>query len=147
MSLQVLWPDMDEPYIPNYRPEEEWDELMPEEDETPCVLLGDDGGCLVYNYRPMTCRLNGIPLIDISGEVFFEEWCTLNFIGKDPLSEESLRWGFRSNFRTELELFHLFTERMIGRSVNELDTFIPTALLIDFKNFEWRGWWERSGLN
>jgi Fe-S-cluster containining protein len=145
LSLQALWPDFAEPYILNYRPEEEWEQLMPEEDETPCVLLGDDGKCLVYNYRPMTCRLNGLPLVDISGEVFFDEWCTLNFIGKDPLHQESLRWDFRRHFRTELELFHLFSKQLIGRSINELDTFIPTALFIDFERYDWRGWFVRSG--
>jgi Fe-S-cluster containining protein len=143
-SLQAFWPEFAAPYILNCRPEEEWEDLMPEEDETPCVLLGADGKCKVYDHRPMTCRLNGIPLIDISGEIFFDEWCTLNFIGKDPLSEESLRWSFRSHFRTELDLFHLFTEQMLGRPVNELDTFIPTALLIDFESFDWRGWWARA---
>jgi hypothetical protein len=146
LSLQALWPEFASPHILNYRPEEDWEELMPEEDETPCVLLGADGKCLVYDHRPMTCRLNGIPLIDVSGEVFFDEWCTLNFTGKDPLADESLRWNFRSLFRTELELFHLFTERMFGRSVNELDTFIPTALLTDFESFDWRGWLARSGI-
>jgi Fe-S-cluster containining protein len=146
VTLQALWPEFTPPFILNHRPEEEWEDLMPEEDDTPCVLLGTDGTCLVYEYRPMTCRLNGIPLIDISGEVFFDEWCTLNFIGNDPLAQESLRWAFRSHFRTELELFHLFTKQKIGHAVNELDTFIPTALLVDFVNFDWRGWWVRSGM-
>lgn len=26
-----------------------------------CPLLADDGACLMYNYRPITCRLYGIP--------------------------------------------------------------------------------------
>jgi Fe-S-cluster containining protein len=140
LSLQSLWPEFKLPYILNYRPEEDWEELMPEEDETPCALLGDDGKCLVYNCRPMTCRLNGLPLIDISGEAFYDEWCTLNFIGKDPLNNENLRWKFRGHFQSELKLFHLFTEQLLGHPVNELDTFIPTALLIDFAQFDWRGW-------
>ena len=140
LSLQALWPEYAEPYVLNYRPEGDWDELMPEEDETPCVLLGDDGNCLVYDYRPMTCRLNGLPLVDVSGEVFFEEWCTLNFIGKDPLCQENLRWKFRKHFQDELGLFHQFTKKLIGSPVNELDTLIPTALLIDFEKFDWCGW-------
>ena len=139
-SLQSVWPEFTRPFILNVRPEDEWEGLMPEEDETPCVLLGPDGNCLVYDYRPMTCRLNGLPLVDISGEVFYDEWCTLNSIGKDPLDNENLRWKFRKHFQSELKLFHLFTERLLGRPVNELDTFIPTALLIDFERFDWRCW-------
>jgi Fe-S-cluster containining protein len=146
LSLHALWPEFAAPFVLNYRPEEDWEDLMPEEDETPCVLLGADGRCLLYDHRPMTCRLNGIPLVDISGEVFFDEWCTLNFIGKDPLGERSLRWGFRSHFRTELELFRLFSERLLGGPVNELDTFIPTALLVDFEHFDWQGWCTHSGI-
>ena len=140
VSLQKLWPEFTLPYLLNYRPEEDWEDLMPEEDETPCVLLGADGNCLVYDYRPMTCRLNGLPLIDVSGEPFYDEWCTLNFTGKDPLHQEGLRWKFRAHFQAELDLFHLFTRELLGRPVNELDTFIPTALMIDFDEFDWHGW-------
>lgn len=113
---------------------------MPEDDETPCVLLGANGNCLLYDYRPMTCRLNGLPLVDISGDAFCEEWCTLNFIGKDPFHLEGLSWKFREHFQAELNLFHLFTAKLFGRPINELDTFIPTALLIDFEKFDWSGW-------
>lgn len=145
LHMQSLWPEFNLPYILNYRPEDDWEDLMPEEDETPCALLGDDGKCLVYAYRPMTCRLNGLPLVDISGEIFYDEWCTLNFVGKDPLDNENLRWKFRRHFQSELKLFHRFTEQLLGQPVNELDTFIPTALLIDFEKFDWRAWGGKTG--
>jgi Fe-S-cluster containining protein len=139
-GLQKFWPEFAEPYLLNYRPEEEWEELMPDDDETPCPLLGSDGRCLVYEHRPMTCRLHGLPLVDVSGEVMHDEWCTLNFDGEDPLKREELRWEFTRLFRDELGLFQQFTERLIGAPINELDTFIPTALLIDFARFDWRRW-------
>jgi Fe-S-cluster containining protein len=144
LSLQALWPEFTLPYILNYRPDEEWEELMPEEDETPCPLLGVDGSCLVYAYRPMTCRLNGVPLIDVSGEEFFDEWCTLNFTGEEPLGRKELRWEFNRLFRDELRQFRRFTEMLLGFPVSELDTFIPTALLIDFAGFDWRSWGEKA---
>ncbi len=139
-KLHSLWPEFAPPYILNYRPEEEWDDLMPEEDETPCVLLGEDGRCLIYENRPMTCRLHGLPLVDISGEIMHDEWCTLNFVKKDPLKREELRWEFDRLFRDELRLFRLFTAKLFGFPVSELDTFIPTALLIDFAGFDWHRW-------
>ena len=145
-ELQGLWPDFREPYALNYRPEEEWEALMPEDDETPCPLLGNDGRCLLYAFRPMTCRLNGIPLVDSSGEVFFEEWCTLNFTGTDPLAMEEMRGEFRRMFADELLLFQQFTAALFNRQVNELDTFIPTALLIDFAGFDWPAWLQRTRL-
>lgn len=139
-TMQGLWPEFAPPYTLNYRPEEEWEALMPDDDEIPCVLLGDNGRCLVYDYRPMTCRLHGLPLIDKSGEVLHDEWCTNNFTGNDPLDLAGLRWEFLSLFRRELLLFRDFTSRLLKENVSELDTFIPTALFIDFAGFPWEEW-------
>ncbi|MFZ3208869.1 MAG: YkgJ family cysteine cluster protein [Geobacteraceae bacterium] len=144
-SLKAAWPEYGAPYILNHRPDEEWGELMPEDDETPCVLLGDDGACLVYDHRPMTCRLHGVPLIDLSGEIMDEACCSLNFAGVDPFAMDGLRWEFLRLFRGELLLFRSFTEQMMGMRVSELDTLIPSALLVDFIGFNWWDWWRRRG--
>jgi Fe-S-cluster containining protein len=138
LALQDLWPDFAAPYILNYRPEEEWEILMPDNDETPCPLLAENGTCLVYGFRPMTCRLHGLPLVDISGEVMHDEWCTLNFTRENPLEIDELRWRFNALFREELLIFRELTFKLFKHRVNELDTFIPTALLIDFTHFPWR---------
>lgn len=139
--MQAVRPDLEHPYILNVWPEDEWEELMPDEDETPCPLLDDDGNCLVYDYRPMTCRLHGLPLIDVSGEVFHDEWCTLNFTHDDPLMHKGLSWEFRELFRDELLLFQDVMVCLLNEKMNELDTFIPTALMIDFQGFDWERWW------
>ena len=131
-GIRNRWPDFDQPYLFNSYPEEEWDLVMPEEDETPCPLLGQDGLCLVYAYRPMTCRLNGIPLVDTSGEILFDEWCTLNFSAVNPLIMQELRCHFNDIFTQEQLLFREFTQRLFGKPFNELDTVIPSAVLIDF---------------
>jgi Fe-S-cluster containining protein len=146
LALQALWPDFDAPYILNFRPEEEWDILMPDDDETPCPLLGKDGKCLLYDFRPMTCRLHGLPLIDVSGELFYDEWCTLNFTRENPLVMVELRWEFNELFRKELVIFRELTFQLFKHRVNELDTFIPTALLIDFDHFPWQKWREENSL-
>lgn len=120
-----------DPWLLNGIPEDEWDELMPEEDETPCLLLSDTGGCLVYDYRPMTCRLNGIPLIDVSGEELFDEWCTLNFTDKDPRDLAELRFGFTELFSQELLLFRELVLQLTGTARNEVDVFIPAAVVME----------------
>jgi Fe-S-cluster containining protein len=134
-AIRRSWPDFTAPYLLNGYPEEQWDELMPDDDETPCPLLGEGGNCLIYDSRPMTCRLHGIPLVDDSGEVLFDEWCTLNFSGGDPLGLEALRAPFNDIFSHELLLFREFTKRLLGQSFNELDTLIPAALFLDFDHF------------
>lgn len=127
-EMSHLWPEFAPPWILNHIPEEQWGEMMPEEDETPCPLLSDQGICLVYAHRPMTCRLNGIPLFDVSGEELFDEWCTLNFAGADPVKLEDIRHPFTELFTQELLLFRELTKRIFGVSVNELDTVIPAAI-------------------
>ncbi|MBT1071671.1 YkgJ family cysteine cluster protein [Pelotalea chapellei] len=130
-SIHETWPAFSRPWLLNDLPEEEWDSLMPEEDETPCVLLSDQGTCLAYDYRPMTCRLNGIPLIDVSGEELFDEWCTLNFTTADPVQLPELRHSFNALFAQELLLFREMARLLFGKAMNEIDTFIPAAVVID----------------
>lgn len=120
-----------EPWLLNGIPEDDWDALMPEEDETPCLLLSQNGGCLVYEHRPMTCRLNGIPLIDSSGEELFDEWCTLNFIDADPRLLSGLRFAFTDLFARELRLFQELIYHLTGAVRNEVDLFIPAAVVLD----------------
>ncbi len=126
-------PGFASPWLLNHLPEEQWDLIMPEDDETPCVLLGADGRCLVYEYRPMTCRLNGIPLIDTSGEELFDDWCTLNFTDIDPSTLKDLRHPFNQLFAQELLLFRELIKRLTGQPRNECDTVIPGAVLLDLE--------------
>ena len=123
-----------DPWLLNGIPEEEWDELMPEEDESPCLLLSESGGCMIYHHRPMTCRLNGIPLIDVSGEDLFDEWCTLNFTGEDPRLLTDVRFGFTELFARELHLFQELLYLLTGTIRNEVDLFIPAAIVMDKYN-------------
>lgn len=134
--IRGIWPDFAHPYLLNSYPEEQWDLVMPDEDETPCPLLGEGGQCLVYECRPMTCRLNGIPMVDLSGEVLFDEWCSLNFTDIDPLVLDGIRFNFNDVFMQEQLLFREFTKRLLGKTFNELDTLIPAAISIDFTDIK-----------
>jgi Fe-S-cluster containining protein len=139
-GLKTIWPELAPPFMLNCRPEEDWDLLMPDDDESPCVLLGDDGRCLVYEHRPMTCRLHGLPLIDLDGTVMHDEWCTENFADRSPLEEAGLRAGFTAMFREEVLLFRMLESLLLKQDIMELDTFIPLALLVDFGRFDWEEW-------
>ena len=126
------FPAFTSPWFLNHIPEDEWDAIMPDDDETPCVLLSEQGSCLVYEHRPMTCRLHGIPMIDTSGEELFDEWCSLNFTDLDPRGLEQIRHQFNELFSQELLLFHELTRQLTGSAISELDTLIPAALFLDF---------------
>jgi Fe-S-cluster containining protein len=130
-GITAQWPAFTAPWILNSIPEAEWDAMMPDEDETPCVLLSDEGQCLVYDHRPMTCRLNGLPFIDTSGEELFDDWCTLNFTDVDPRTLEDMRYPFNDLFAQELYLQQELTRRLLGEAVSEMDTIIPAAVFLD----------------
>lgn len=130
-GVTARYPGFAFPWILNDVPEAEWELIMPEDDQERCVLLSDAGSCLLYDQRPMTCRLNGIPQIDLNGEWLSEEWCTLNFTDENPGEVMDIRYPFRDVFAQELLLFREITVRLFGRSLNELDTIIPAVPFLD----------------
>lgn len=142
--LRLIWPELSPPFVLNDHREDEWQELMPDDDETPCVLLDDAGRCMVYAHRPMTCRLHGLPLVDISGEIMHDEWCTENFTDENPLTLPGLSAPFTDIFREEVALGRDFTGHILGEVVYELDTFIPLALLVEYGEFNWQEWWQKN---
>lgn len=135
-ELCKRWPELSSPYLLNALPEEEWT-CMPEEDQTPCPLLDEKGYCLVYASRPLTCRLHGLPNIDVSGEDFDGTVCTQHAGDPMDLPERVLRWRFREVFTQEVSLFRAFTLDLTGGTQCELDTFIPLALLADYAAVDW----------
>jgi len=136
VELSQRWPGFAAPWLLNGLPENEWS-VMPEDDLTPCPLLGAEGLCLVYSFRPMTCRLHGLPNIGLSGESFSDDWCTLSFRGSDPRQLVDLRWSFRRTFTEEVRLIRAFNQALTGQPFGEMDTFIPTALFINFNTTDW----------
>ena len=48
--------------------EEGFDRLAEALAGVPCPMLGDDGRCRVYAYRPLVCRLIGLPMLTDLGE-------------------------------------------------------------------------------
>ena len=54
------------------------DEIVDRANNPPCPFLGDAGECLIYENRPLSCRLEGVPMVDLHQGLFFD-WCELNF--------------------------------------------------------------------
>jgi len=104
---------------------------LPGEEETPCPLLDAAGRCLLYDHRPLTCRLYGLPHVDLSGEVFLDEWCPHRGAGRDLLAMRDLRWEFHRLFAEEGRLLRALAAHLQRPPDRDLDTFIPLALQID----------------
>ncbi|HXG61327.1 MAG TPA: YkgJ family cysteine cluster protein [Planctomycetota bacterium] len=74
--------------------EREIDELCDRLGPVECPALGPAGECRLYAHRPLTCRLSGIPVVDVSGAVLYPEGCarcTLRPEETPPLEAERLR--------------------------------------------------------
>jgi hypothetical protein len=54
------------------------DRIVDAANSPPCPCLGDNGECLIYEHRPQSCRLEGVPMVD-TRDGRFGDWCDLNF--------------------------------------------------------------------
>jgi Fe-S-cluster containining protein len=134
--LQKRLPGFAQPYLLNGFPVEQLP--LPGEEDTPCPLLDDAGRCLLYAQRPLTCRLYGLPHIDLAGEVFLDEWCSRSLGDRDPLEVNGLHWEFHRLFADEGSLLQALAARLDLPPAEDFDTFIPAALLIDFDSLRAR---------
>jgi len=46
---------------------------------TRCSFLDKEGGCLIYEARPIICRTHGLPIRLREDDKTVESWCPLNF--------------------------------------------------------------------
>lgn len=53
----------------------EIDDLCDQAGPVECPVLGREGDCRLYEHRPLTCRMSGIPVVDASGRQVFPEGC------------------------------------------------------------------------
>ena len=72
-QLRALRPDLGDT-LDGMSPEE-IDLLCDEAGEIECPVLGPDGDCRLYAHRPLTCRMSGVPVVDLTGKAVFPEGC------------------------------------------------------------------------
>ncbi len=78
------------------------DDLCDALGDAECPVLGPGGECRLYEFRPLTCRLAGIPVVDVTGEVIHPEGCSKCALGASEaprLDCASLRRGERKILR------------------------------------------------
>lgn len=61
-TMEATFPRLHQsPYLDEWE-ERESDDLVTQFSDLPCPALSSDGRCLVYAYRPLTCRMMGLPV-------------------------------------------------------------------------------------
>lgn len=58
-----------------------------------CPNLAEDGGCMIYDSRPLVCRTFGLPIRD--GETYIGDICELNFKDASQPQRESAAWDLQ----------------------------------------------------
>ncbi len=67
--MQALAPDWGPPFDVQAVGDDEFDILCDALADEPCPLLDTEGRCRVYPFRPLVCRMIGLPLLTADGEV------------------------------------------------------------------------------
>ncbi len=84
-----------------------------------CPVLGPEGECRLYGHRPLVCRLTGVPVVDVTGEIVHAAGCEKCALGP----EEVPRLDARTLRRQERRFLR---RRYPGRSGVTL--FVPQAV-------------------
>jgi Fe-S-cluster containining protein len=66
--MQVAFPRLARSAYVDEWDDADLDDLVTRFNDMPCPALDSDGSCLVYGYRPLTCRMMGLP-VEINGLV------------------------------------------------------------------------------
>ena len=103
-------------------------ELMP---EARCIFLDDGDRCLIYDDRPMACRLEGLPMID-RHDGLFDDWCEKNFKeGIAPETSSELMAELQLDYYAMQELEQMAAMRLVRlfRDSHPTGKEAPTVLI------------------
>ncbi len=126
-----------EPFLLDAVLQDRIDEIVDAIPDVPCPFLGSSSECLIYENRPLACRLEGFPMIDAQ-DGLFGDWCELNFVeGLPPESSRDFRLDYYEMQAVEREATRSLSRRLCGRQVDEAAVFIP-SVIASHPNYELR---------
>lgn len=121
-------PELEAPFFLCGLSEDAIDRIAERVGRVRCPLLGEADGCLIYSYRPLACRLEGVPMVDVR-DGLFGDWCELNFRGgAAPELLESLRLDYYRIQDTECAATAHLSQHLFGVRREEMTIFIPSAI-------------------
>jgi len=125
-SIRAAAPDLPEPLLLS-DDDERIDIIVDAANSPRCPLLFDSGECLVYDHRPLSCRLEGVPMVDMNDEPF-GDWCELNFKhGLTPAATRDLRQDY-DRIASQDESRSAAVAERAGIAEPRAVTFIPSAI-------------------
>jgi Fe-S-cluster containining protein len=127
-------PELETPFFLNSISEARIDLLTEVFNTVRCPFLSMDNVCLIYEYRPSACVLEGIPMVDFR-DGLFDDWCEFNFTeGIDPALEEDLRLDYYEIQATIQHVTESLIERIPALPKKEATVFIP-SVVASFERF------------
>lgn len=127
-------PDLEEPFSLGRITEDRIDRLTDLFDDVRCPFLTAEDECLIYEYRPSACILEGVPMVDFR-DGLFDDWCKLNFTGRiDQEVEKDLRLDYYEIEATVRRISENLAARMPSPHPVETTMFIP-SVVISFESF------------
>jgi Fe-S-cluster containining protein len=99
-----------------------------------CPCLGAADECLIYSHRPLACRLEGVPMVDLQ-DGLFGDWCELNFPdGVSLAAEEDLQRDYYKLQDIERTTTADISESLLGRQREYFTILIP-SLIVGYQEF------------
>ena len=127
-------PELKEPFFLDRISEERIDRLADRFGDVRCPFLPADGDCLIYEFRPSACILEGIPMVDVHDGPF-DDWCELNFTeGIDREAEADLRLDYYEIEATVRRVSEDLIEHLPSLPRKETTIFIP-SIIVTFESF------------
>ncbi len=133
-GIQTAAPGLKKPHFLNTLSEEQIDPIVEQANSPPCPLLGPDNQCLVYEHRPLACRLEGLPMVDAKDGPF-GDWCELNFTSGVPKEAEGdLKQDYYELQEVEQIATEILSDALLGERRRDVTVFIA-SIVADFEDY------------
>ncbi len=120
--------ELREPFFLNAVTQDRIDALVDCIQDAQCPFLDERGRCLIYEDRPLACRLEGIPMVDLH-DGLFGDWCELNFKnGVTPKLKEDLRLDYYEIQAIEQEATGFLSQCLLAHRQEAVTLFIPSIV-------------------
>lgn len=102
--IRRVAPDWDAPWVLSAIGPDRFDDLCDRLGPTPCPALSPAGLCLIYDHRPLVCRLHGLPMFEARDGAHRGGECHLNIGVEEASRSPELRFDHETFESRELAL-------------------------------------------